>query len=119
MNGGGGRRHSLTVVLGAGLAAAAARASYAALVRRPPGGEAPGTRTTPRGEPVPRLEGPAVATAAMVAAAISPGLAARTRAALVAAAIGAGVFGGYDDLAGSGGRRGTRCAPRALAPGGG
>jgi len=99
------------------IAAAAARASYAALARRPPGGEATWTRTNHRGEPVTLLEGPAVATAAVVAAAVSPGLASRTRAALVAAAIGAGAFGGYDDLAGSGDRRGFRGHLGALARG--
>jgi UDP-GlcNAc:undecaprenyl-phosphate GlcNAc-1-phosphate transferase len=112
-----GRRGSLSALIGAGLAAAAARASYTAFVRRPPGGEATWTRTNHRGEPVTLLEGPAVATAAMVAAAISPGLAARTRAALVAAAIGAGAFGGYDDLAGSSDRRGFRGHLGALARG--
>ena len=114
---GGGARGKLAAIAGAGLAAAAARAGYAGLTRRPPGGEAAWTRTNHRGEPVTLLEGPAVATAAVLAAMIGPGLAPRTRAALVAAGIGAGACGGYDDLAGSGDRRGFRGHLGALARG--
>jgi UDP-GlcNAc:undecaprenyl-phosphate/decaprenyl-phosphate GlcNAc-1-phosphate transferase len=102
---------------GAGVAAAAARASYAALRRRPPGGEALWARTNHRGEPVTLLEGPAVAVGAALASALTPGLSPRGRAALVAAAVGAAAFGGYDDLAGSGDRRGFRGHMGALASG--
>jgi hypothetical protein len=102
---------------GAGLAAAAAGASYAALRRRPPGGEALWARTNHRGEPVTLLEGPAVAVGAALASALTPGLSPRGRAALVAAAVGAAAFGGYDDLAGSGDRRGFRGHMGALASG--
>ena len=63
------------------LAAAAARAAYAGLTRRPPAGQGTWTRTNHRGEAVPLLEGPAVAMAAVSAAALAPGLAARSRAA--------------------------------------
>ena len=101
----------------AGAAAAAARASYAALRRRPPGGPATWARTNHRGEPVTLLEGPAVALGATVASALTPGLPPRGRAALVAAGAGAAAFGGYDDLAGSGGRRGFRGHLGALASG--
>ena len=101
----------------AGAAAAAARASYAALRRRPPGGTAVWARTNHRGEPVTLLEGAAVALGATVAAALSPGLPPRTRAMLVAAGAGAASFGGYDDLAGSGDRRGFRGHLGALASG--
>jgi UDP-GlcNAc:undecaprenyl-phosphate GlcNAc-1-phosphate transferase len=110
-------RGKLAAIVSAGVAAATARGSYAALTRRPPGGTATWTRTNHRGEPVTLLEGPAVAAAAVLAAAISPGLAPRARAALVAAGIGAGAFGGYDDLAGSGDRRGFRGHLGALAKG--
>ncbi len=113
----GGRRGRLAAIVGAGVAAAAARGSYAALTRRPPGGTAAWTRTNHRGEPVTLLEGPAVAAAAVMSASISPGLPPRARAALVAAGIGAGAFGGYDDLAGSGDRRGFRGHLGALAQG--
>ena len=52
-----------------------------------------------------------------LAAAASPGLPGRARAALLAAAAGAAAFGGYDDLAGSGDRRGFRGHLGALAHG--
>ena len=58
-----------------------------------------------------------MAAAALTAVALSPGMEPRARAALVAAAIGAGGFGGYDDLAGSGDRRGFRGHLGALARG--
>jgi hypothetical protein len=104
-------------LLAAGLAAAAARAAYAALNARPPGGRQAWARTNHRGEPVTLLEGPAVAAAAAATALIAPGLPARTRAALAVAGAGAAVFGGYDDLKGSGARRGFRGHLGALAGG--
>jgi hypothetical protein len=112
------RRGPLTpAAISAGVAAVVARASYAALCRRPPGGAATWTRTNHRGEAVTLLEGPAVALGTTVASAFAPGLPARGRAALVAAGAGAAAFGGYDDLAGSGGRRGFRGHLGALAGG--
>ena len=101
----------------AGAAAAMARAGYAALRRRPPGGAAAWTRTNHRGEAVTLLEGPAAALGAALASALAPGLPPRGRAALVAAGAGAAAFGGYDDLAGSGDRRGFRGHLGALAGG--
>jgi len=98
-------------------AACAARAAYAALSRRPPGGETRWTRTNHRGEPLTLLEGPALAVASVAGSAVGPGLAARARAALAAAGTGAAAFGGYDDLAGSGSRRGFRGHLGALAHG--
>jgi UDP-GlcNAc:undecaprenyl-phosphate/decaprenyl-phosphate GlcNAc-1-phosphate transferase len=99
------------------LAAGGARGAYVLLRSRPPGGTATWTRTNHRGEPVTLLEGPAAATGAALAAALTPGLPGRTRAALVTAAVGAGALGGYDDLAGSGDRRGFRGHLGALAHG--
>jgi UDP-N-acetylmuramyl pentapeptide phosphotransferase/UDP-N-acetylglucosamine-1-phosphate transferase len=99
------------------IAAAAARAAYTALTRNPPGGATQWTRTNHRGEPVTLLEGPAVAAAGAAAALLAPALPARTRAALVAAAAGAGAFGGYDDIAGSGAKRGFKGHLGALAHG--
>lgn len=101
----------------AGLAAGAARSAYAALCQRPPGGVATWTRTNHRGEPVTLLEGPAVAAGAVLASVLTPGLSPRARAALAAGGLGAAAFGGYDDLAGSGGRRGFRGHLGALARG--
>jgi UDP-GlcNAc:undecaprenyl-phosphate/decaprenyl-phosphate GlcNAc-1-phosphate transferase len=101
----------------AGAAAVLARAGYATLRSRPPGGAAAWTRTNHRGEAVSLLEGPAAALGAALASALAPGLAPRARAALAAAGAGAAAFGGYDDLAGSGDRRGFRGHLGALARG--
>jgi UDP-GlcNAc:undecaprenyl-phosphate/decaprenyl-phosphate GlcNAc-1-phosphate transferase len=91
-------------------AVGAARAAYAVLTRRPPGGEKTWTRVNHRGEPVTLLEGPAVALGAV--AATTP-----TALALALAGAGAFGFGVYDDLAGSGKRRGLRGHLGALANG--
>jgi UDP-GlcNAc:undecaprenyl-phosphate GlcNAc-1-phosphate transferase len=111
------RRAPLAALTGAGLAAAAARGAYRLLTQRPPGGTATWARTNHRGEAVTLLEGPAVAAGATLAAAVAPVLPGRARAGLMAAAAGAGAFGGYDDLAGSGGPRGFRGHLGALAHG--
>jgi UDP-GlcNAc:undecaprenyl-phosphate GlcNAc-1-phosphate transferase len=110
-------RAALTATATAGAAAVAARATYAALRRRPPGGAAIWARTNHRGEAVTLLEGPAVALGTTLASAFAAGLSPRERAALVAAGAGAAAFGGYDDLAGSGDRRGFRGHLGALARG--
>jgi UDP-N-acetylmuramyl pentapeptide phosphotransferase/UDP-N-acetylglucosamine-1-phosphate transferase len=111
-----GRRGSF-IAAGATTAAAAglARIAYAKLKERPPGGTQNWTRTNHRGEPVTLLEGPAVAIGATVAASLGPGF--RSRAAIAVAGVGAAAFGGYDDLAGSGDRRGFRGHIGALARG--
>jgi hypothetical protein len=110
-------RRAAGAAASAAFAAGAARAAYTALCRRPPGGAAAWTRTNHRGEPLTLLEGPALALAATAAAALDPCLAARTRAALAAAGLGAAAFGAYDDLAESGKRRGFRGHLGALAHG--
>ena len=106
-------------------AAGAARLAYSAVNRRPPGGPKVWSRTNHRGEPVTLLEGPAVAAGAIAgvlaqAAAARSGLAPAGPAALTGASgqrratamalagAAAAVFGAYDDLAGSGDRRGFR-----------
>jgi hypothetical protein len=115
-------------------AAGAARVAYSAVNRRPPGGPKVWSRTNHRGEPVTLLEGPAVAVGAIAgvlaqAAMAQAGLtgatgspsgaghggtaplaspAWRRAAAMVLGGAGAAAFGAYDDLAGSGGRRGFR-----------
>ena len=111
------RASTATTLATAGLAAAAAQGTYRLLRRKPPAGEPAWTRTNHRGEPLTLLEGPAVAAGAALAAVASPGLPGRARAALLAAAAGAAAFGGYDDLAGSGDRRGFRGHLGALAHG--
>jgi UDP-GlcNAc:undecaprenyl-phosphate/decaprenyl-phosphate GlcNAc-1-phosphate transferase len=101
----------------AALAVAAARAAYAALSRRPPGGAATWARTNHRGERVSLAEGPALAVAAIAAQALRGSPSPRLRAALALAGAGAAAFGGYDDLAGDGDRRGFRGHLGALARG--
>ena len=107
--------------LGLGVAAGgAARVAYAALKRYPPAGEKTWTRTNHRGEPVTLLEGPAVALGAVAVQLIYSERArssARTAQALALAGAGALGFGVYDDLAGSGKRRGLRGHLGALARG--
>jgi UDP-N-acetylmuramyl pentapeptide phosphotransferase/UDP-N-acetylglucosamine-1-phosphate transferase len=130
-------KRALAAALTSVAAAGAARAAYAVLTRRPPGGEKTWTRVNHRGEPVTLLEGPAVAAGAVLAQILCSERArssARNAWALVAAGqredpdsgtglalalAGAGAFGFgvYDDLAGSGKRRGLRGHLGALANG--
>jgi UDP-GlcNAc:undecaprenyl-phosphate GlcNAc-1-phosphate transferase len=103
-------RRLIAAAAGAATAAAAARLAYTALNRRPPGGTKTWSRTNHRDEPVTLLEGPA-ATAGAIAglltqAALAPGR--RRTTAMAVCGAGAAAFGGYDDLAGSGDRRGFR-----------
>jgi UDP-GlcNAc:undecaprenyl-phosphate/decaprenyl-phosphate GlcNAc-1-phosphate transferase len=92
------------------VAAGAARLAYAAMNGRPPGGPKAWSRSNHRGEPVTLLEGPAVAAGAIAGvaaqAALEPGW--RRAASMAVAGAGAAAFGAYDDLAGSGDRRGFR-----------
>ncbi|MGH3205379.1 MAG: hypothetical protein ACRDP5_25515 [Streptosporangiaceae bacterium] len=96
------------------VAAGATRLAYTVLNQRPPGGTKTWSRTNHRGEPVTLLEGPAVAAGAIVGALAQATLGpmrsgtARSGGALALAGAGAAAFGGYDDLAGSGDRRGFR-----------
>jgi UDP-GlcNAc:undecaprenyl-phosphate/decaprenyl-phosphate GlcNAc-1-phosphate transferase len=99
-------------------AAGAARLAYAAANRRPPGGTKTWSRTNHREEPVTLLEGPAVAAGAIAGVLAQAGLRSvtgpggpggwRRAMAVSAAGAGAAAFGAYDDLAGSGDRRGFR-----------
>ena len=96
-------------------AVGAARLAYAAANQRPPGGTKIWSRTNHREEPVTLLEGPAMAVGAIAGALAQAGLrsaagsgAGRPAMAVAAAGAGAAAFGAYDDLAGSGDRRGFR-----------
>jgi UDP-GlcNAc:undecaprenyl-phosphate/decaprenyl-phosphate GlcNAc-1-phosphate transferase len=95
-------------------AAGVARLAYASLNQRPPGGTKTWSRINHRGEQLTLLEGPAVAVGAIAGALARAGLGpsgsgtARSGAALAVAGAGAAAFGAYDDLAGSGDRRGFR-----------
>jgi UDP-GlcNAc:undecaprenyl-phosphate/decaprenyl-phosphate GlcNAc-1-phosphate transferase len=109
------RAAGLITATAAGVAAAgAARLAYAAANRRPPGGIKIWSRVNHRGEPVTLLEGPALAVGAIAGVLAQGGLrsarsgSARSGAALAVAGAGAAAFGAYDDLAGSGDRRGFR-----------
>ena len=120
------RRAGYAVAVGA-CAAGAARLAYSAMSRRPPGGPKTWSRTNHRGEPVTLLEGPAVAAGAIAGVLAqaciasvsgSPGSAGwRRAAAMVLGGAGAAAFGAYDDLAGSGDRRGFRGHLGALRQG--
>jgi len=103
------------IAAAAGAAAGAARLSYSALNRYPPGGTKTWSRTNHRGEPVTMLEGPAVAVGAIVGMLAQAGLEPETGSAgwrpglaMAVGGAGAAAFGAYDDLAGSGDRRGFR-----------
>ena len=72
------------------------------------------SRVNHRGEPVTLLEGPVYAAAAAAGVLAAPALPGRLRAAGAAAALGAGAFGVYDDLCGSGDSRGIRGHVNAL-----
>jgi len=101
-------------------AAAATRLAYAALNRRPPGGTKTWSRTNHRGEPVTLLEGPAVTIGAIIGVLAQTGLgsgSAGSASAMAVAGAGAAAFGAYDDLAGSGDRRGFRGHVGALRHG--
>jgi UDP-GlcNAc:undecaprenyl-phosphate/decaprenyl-phosphate GlcNAc-1-phosphate transferase len=116
------RRAGSAVAAGA-CAAGAARLAYAVMNRRPPGGPKAWSRTNHRGEPVTLLEGPAVAAGAIAGvlaqAALSPAASAgrRRAAAMIVGGAAAAAFGAYDDLAGSGDRRGFRGHLGALRQG--
>jgi hypothetical protein len=120
------RRAGSAAVAGA-CAAGAARLAYSVLNRRPPGGPKAWSRTNHRGEPVNLLEGPAVAAGAIAgvlaqaALAPAPGSAGsagwRRTAAMIVGGAAAAAFGAYDDLAGSGDRRGFRGHLGALRQG--
>ena len=114
----------IAVAAAGATAAGAARLAYSAVNRRPPGGPKTWSRTNHRGEPVTLLEGPAVAVGAIAGVLaqrlvsrrlvsrrlVSPRLAGsaswRATAAVAVGGVGAAAFGAYDDLAGSGDRRG-------------
>jgi len=128
------RRAGYAVAAGA-CAAGVARLAYSAMSRRPPGGPKAWSRTNHRGEPVTLLEGPAVAAGALAGVLAQAGLAQWAEAGLVPASgglaapgwrraasmvlggAGAAAFGAYDDLAGSGDRRGFRGHLGALRQG--
>jgi UDP-GlcNAc:undecaprenyl-phosphate GlcNAc-1-phosphate transferase len=111
-------RAFLGAVAGAALGAVAARTAYAAFRRRPPAGdEKTWLRTNHRGEPITLLEGPAFVAGAGAAAALTPGLPVRHRAAAVLAGLGSGALGAYDDLYGATSSKGFKGHLGALARG--
>ncbi len=107
-------RGLITAAAASMTAAGVARLAYASLNRRPPGGTKTWSRINHRGEQLTLLEGPAVAVGSIAGALAQAGLrppgsgAATSGVALAVAAAGAAAFGAYDDLAGSGDRRGFR-----------
>ena len=107
-------RAGYTAAAAGAIAAGAGRLAYSAMNRRPPGGPKMWSRTNHRGEPVTLLEGPAVAAGAIAGVLAqrligsAGGRATAATAAIVVGGAGAAAFGAYDDLAGSGDRRGFR-----------
>jgi len=82
-----------------GVGSLAARVAYAGLRRRAGDGSR-WERINHRGRTLTLLEGPALATGAAAAVALTPALPARARAAAAIAILGAGAIGAYDDLGG-------------------
>jgi UDP-GlcNAc:undecaprenyl-phosphate/decaprenyl-phosphate GlcNAc-1-phosphate transferase len=110
-----GKGRFIAAAVGGFAAAGAARYAYTLLKRTPPGvskkdWDKHWGRTNHRGEPVTLLEGPAVAAGALLAAL-------GTHPAIAVAGAGGAVFGTYDDIAGSGARRGFRGHIGALKQG--
>jgi len=109
------RRRVFTAAAAGATAGGAARLAYSIMTRRPPGGTKLWSRTNHRGEAVTLLEGPAVAVGAIAGSLTQAALGSltgssngrRNAAIALAGTAGAG-FGAYDDLAGSGDKRGFR-----------
>ncbi len=117
MSRGRGAGHTARTLTGAALAAGAARGAYALLQARPPGGPAAWTRTNHRGEPVTLLEEQARCRRCRAGGRAHPGPPRPGPRQAGSRRRRGGAFGGYDDLAGSGGRRGFRGHLGALAHG--
>ncbi|TDC00893.1 hypothetical protein E1267_33345 [Nonomuraea longispora] len=111
-------RGLLYALAGAAIGAAAARAAYAAFTRnRPAEPSGRWTRKNHRGEPITLLEGPAFVAGAGAAAAFTPGVPGRVRAAALLAGGGSGALGAYDDLYGTTASKGFKGHLSALARG--
>ncbi|TYB70410.1 hypothetical protein FXF51_05000 [Nonomuraea sp. PA05] len=111
-------RGLLYAIAGAAIGAVAARAAYAAFTRdRPADLSGRWTRKNHRGEPITLLEGPAFAAGAGAAAALTPGLPPKVRAAALLAVAGSGAVGAYDDLYGTTSSKGFKGHLSALARG--
>ncbi|MFC7584114.1 hypothetical protein ACFQYP_10460 [Nonomuraea antimicrobica] len=111
-------RGLLFALAGATIGAVAARAAYAAFTRdRPADLSGRWTRKNHRGEPITLLEGPAFVAGAGAAAALTPGLPPRVRAAALLAGVGSGALGAYDDLYGTTSSKGFKGHLSALARG--
>ncbi|MEU5214036.1 hypothetical protein [Streptomyces sp. NPDC020742] len=107
-----GVRGRITALLGA---AAATRAAYQVLRKRPPGGAARWERKNYAGRTVHLHAGLATTAGTALAAATTPGLPARARAASALAVLAAGGCGAYDDAVGADdSRRGFRAHLSAL-----
>lgn len=85
-----------------------ATSAWGLLVRHPPAGRARWMRTNYRGSEVSLLEGPAAVLGAAASLASVPGAPRRTRVAAWGTVVACGALGLYDDLVGSGARRGFR-----------
>ncbi|MFG2075050.1 hypothetical protein [Nonomuraea maritima] len=114
----GRSRGLLYALAGAVAGAATARLAYAAFTRnRPAELSSRWTRKNHRGEPITLLEGPAFVAGSAAAAAVTPGLPGRLRAAALIAGTGSGALGAYDDLYGTTDSKGFKGHLSALARG--
>ncbi|MFC5834927.1 hypothetical protein [Nonomuraea insulae] len=111
-------RGLLYALAGAAIGAVAARTAYAAFTRsRPADLSGRWTRKNHRGEPITLLEGPAFVAGSGAAAALTPGLPPRVRAAALLAGVGSGALGAYDDLYGTASSKGFKGHLSALTRG--
>ncbi|MEV4807981.1 hypothetical protein AB0K18_49015 [Nonomuraea sp. NPDC049421] len=111
-------RGLLYALAGATIGAVAARVAYSAFTRNKPADlSGRWTRKNHRGEPITLLEGPAFVAGAGAAAALTPGLTPRVRAAALLAGAGSGALGAYDDLYGTTSFKGFKGHLSALARG--
>lgn len=112
-----GRRRATGRVSALFAAVGAARVGYAALVRRPPGEPALWERKNAAGRVVDLYAGPGAVVGCLAASAFAPSLPGRTRAAAALAVAVSGGCGLYDDMVGSGERRGFAAHLSALRAG--
>ena len=110
-------RRAVTAVTAAAIGAGVGKAVYQRIFADPPGGAVRWERINHRGSTLTLAAGPAVALGGAAGAALTPGVAMRTRVTGVLLAGTVGAVGLYDDLAGSATSKGLRGHLSALRRG--